>query len=115
MTANPAAEAPALEDVARALGFLTAVLRESATAANRGDAVELAGLEAECESVLAGVLARPAEQARALLPRVLELKSALDEVEAALLSARDRLRDADEAERRRRAAAAYRAAPEQGS
>ncbi len=85
MTENstiPTLAAPA--DIDQTLDSLLTLLTQGAETLAGGDMVDLYGLEREIKPILDAVLALPAPQAHALLPKLEQVLAALDEVAGTL-------------------------------
>ncbi|QJE72995.1 hypothetical protein HHL28_07755 [Aerophototrophica crusticola] len=94
--------------IAAALADLQDLLDRSAALVAQGQWVDLAGMEREAKPLLDAVITLPAADARALLPDLERLLTALDAVGTALQAAHGETLAAERNAARLRAAAAYR-------
>lgn len=108
-TSNTIPTAPLSDGIAQALDSLTDLLTQGQAAIDAGGMVDMAGLEAEVRPILDAAMALPADQARALLPRLETMLAALDLVAECLQRVHgDTLGGRETHSTRIRAAQAYR-------
>lgn len=100
---------PALTDIEQTLDSLLALLTRGEETLAGGEMLDLYGLEREVKPILDAVLSLPPAQARAMLPRLDQVLTALDKVAGTLEHVHgDKLGGRETHATRMRAAQAYR-------